>query len=88
MLAHGDAPPLEAPGHELLEHDVEVGAPEAERADARAPREALVRLVPLALEHVAELKVAAADGELWTIRVTSVPEPADTRGYIERALQA
>src|SRR4029450_1044875 len=24
----------------------------------------------------------------WRIRVTSVPEPGDTRGYIERALQA
>ncbi|MEO8524205.1 MAG: GNAT family protein, partial [Caldimonas sp.] len=30
---------------------------------------------------------AAADGELWKIRVTSVPDPDDTRGYIERALQ-
>ncbi len=46
-----------------------------------------VRLVPLGLEHVEGLKLAAADGELWTIRVTSVPEPDDTRGYIERALQ-
>jgi RimJ/RimL family protein N-acetyltransferase len=46
-----------------------------------------VRLVPLGLEHVEGLARAAADGELWTIRVTSVPEPDDTRGYIERALQ-
>ncbi|MGB6100240.1 MAG: GNAT family protein, partial [Comamonas sp.] len=29
-----------------------------------------------------------ADGELWTIRVTSVPEPQDTRAYIETALAA
>ena len=47
-----------------------------------------VRLEPLGLHHVDGLKRAAADGELWTIRVTSVPEPDDTRGYVERALQA
>jgi RimJ/RimL family protein N-acetyltransferase len=47
-----------------------------------------VRLEPLALQHVEGLKRAAADGELWTIRVTSVPDPDDTRGYVERALQA
>ena len=47
-----------------------------------------VRLEPLGLQHVEGLKRAAADGELWTIRVTSVPDPDDTRGYIERALQA
>ena len=47
-----------------------------------------VRLEPLGLEHVEGLKLAAADGELWTIRVTSVPDPDDTRGYVERALQA
>lgn len=46
-----------------------------------------VRLEPLGLQHVDGLRRAAADGELWTIRVTSVPEPDDTRGYIERALQ-
>jgi RimJ/RimL family protein N-acetyltransferase len=46
-----------------------------------------LRLEPLALQHVEGLARAAADGELWTIRVTSVPEPGDTRGYVERALQ-
>lgn len=46
-----------------------------------------VRLVPLALEHEAGLRAAAADGELWTLRITSVPEPQDTRAYIEHALQ-
>jgi len=50
-------------------------------ADAR------VRLEPLGLQHVDGLKRAAADGELWKIRVTSVPDPDDTRGYVERALQ-
>ena len=45
-----------------------------------------VALVPLALEHEAGLRAAAADGALWNIRVTSVPEPQDTRKYIEDAL--
>lgn len=46
-----------------------------------------VRLEPLGPQHVEGLARAAADGELWSLVVTSVPEPADTRGYIERALQ-
>jgi RimJ/RimL family protein N-acetyltransferase len=44
-------------------------------------------LVPLALEHEPGLRKAAADGELWTLRITSVPEPEQTRAYIESALQ-
>ena len=47
-----------------------------------------LRLEPLGLHHAEGLARAAADGELWTIRVTSVPDPDDTRGYVERALQA
>jgi hypothetical protein len=46
-----------------------------------------IALVPLALSHEEGLRAAAADGELWRIRVTSVPEPQDTRAYIEAALQ-
>ena len=46
-----------------------------------------VRLVPLTLDHEAGLKAAAADGELWNIRVTSVPGPLETRKYIEDALK-
>ena len=46
-----------------------------------------VRLVPLGLEHEAGLRAAAADGELWTLRVTSVPEPEQTRKYIQDALR-
>ncbi len=46
-----------------------------------------VRLEPLALEHEEGLRAAAADGALWTLRITSVPEPQDTRTYIETALQ-
>jgi len=49
--------------------------------------DARVRLEPLGLHHVEGLKAAAADGQLWTIRVTSVPEPEDTLGYVQRALQ-
>lgn len=45
-----------------------------------------LRLEPLALAHEAGLAAAAADGELWNIRVTSVPEPENTRAYIEAAL--
>ena len=46
-----------------------------------------VRLEPLALEHEAGLAAAAADGELWRLRITSVPTPQETRAYIETALQ-
>jgi RimJ/RimL family protein N-acetyltransferase len=46
-----------------------------------------IRLEPLGLQHEDGLRIAAADGELWNIRVTSVPEPQDTRAYIESALQ-
>lgn len=46
-----------------------------------------VRLEPLSLDHEAGLGAAAADGELWKLRVTSVPAPGETRGYIETALR-
>lgn len=45
-----------------------------------------VRLEPLALRHEAGLIAAATDGELWKIRVTSVPEPHEVGSYIETAL--
>ena len=45
-----------------------------------------VSLAPLTLSHEAGLRAAAADGQLWTLRVTSVPEPDQTRTYIEQAL--
>ena len=47
-----------------------------------------LRLEPLALAHEDGLAAAAADGQLWQLRVTSVPEPQETRLYIESALQA
>ncbi|HOB67286.1 GNAT family N-acetyltransferase [Ottowia sp.] len=46
-----------------------------------------VRIEPLSPEHEAGLRVAAADGELWKLRITGVPEPEQTRAYIDTALQ-
>ncbi|PZO19350.1 MAG: GNAT family N-acetyltransferase [Burkholderiales bacterium] len=46
-----------------------------------------IALVPLSLDHEDGLRAAAADGELWTLRITSVPEPQETRSYIETALK-
>ena len=46
-----------------------------------------LRIEPLALGHEDGLRAAAADGELWKLRITSVPEPENTRAYIETALQ-
>ena len=45
-----------------------------------------ILLTPLGLEHEAGLRAAAQDGELWNIRVTSVPEPENTKTYTEQAL--
>ena len=45
-----------------------------------------IALVPLSLAHEDGLRAAAADGELWLLRVTSVPEPRETRAYVETAL--
>ena len=46
-----------------------------------------VQLVPLAPEHEAGLRAASSDGELWKLRVTSVPEPEQTASYIASALE-
>ena len=45
-----------------------------------------IRLEPLGLQHEAGLRQAAADGELWKLAVTSVPEPHETADYIRLAL--
>ncbi|HET7561329.1 MAG TPA: GNAT family protein [Rhodanobacteraceae bacterium] len=45
-----------------------------------------VRLEPLGLGHVAGLELAAADGELWNLRVTYIPRPGAMRAYVEKAL--
>ena len=46
-----------------------------------------VRLEPLALSHAPGLRAAAMDGELWNLRVTSVPEPHKVDHYIGTALE-
>jgi RimJ/RimL family protein N-acetyltransferase len=46
-----------------------------------------VRLEPLAKEHAAALREAAADGKLWELWFTSVPEPDQTDSYISQALE-
>ncbi len=44
------------------------------------------RLEPMHAGHDADLAAAAADGELWKLRVTSVPEPDQAAMYIAAAL--
>jgi len=46
-----------------------------------------IRLEPLSLDHHDGLLAAAADGRLWELFYTSVPEPEKTRAYIEAALE-
>jgi RimJ/RimL family protein N-acetyltransferase len=46
-----------------------------------------VRLLPMAREHAGGLAAAARDGELWTLRVTSVPAPGEEAAYVEAALR-
>ncbi|MSO63051.1 MAG: N-acetyltransferase [Acidobacteria bacterium] len=46
-----------------------------------------VRLEPLTVEHRDGLAAAAADGELWKLWFTSVPDAAGTAPYIADALK-
>jgi RimJ/RimL family protein N-acetyltransferase len=48
---------------------------------------ATVRLEPLAAGHVTDLEASARDGELWNLRITSVPAPGETAAYIATALK-
>jgi RimJ/RimL family protein N-acetyltransferase len=45
-----------------------------------------VRLEPLVAEHAEGLKLAAADGRLWELWFTVVPEPDAVSTYIDTAL--
>jgi RimJ/RimL family protein N-acetyltransferase len=45
-----------------------------------------VRLEPLGIQHEEGLRAAAIDGELWKLRITSVPEPENAGAYIDAAL--
>ena len=46
-----------------------------------------VRLEPMTREHATGLEAAARDGELWTLRITSVPAPGEVHAYIAAALK-
>ena len=46
-----------------------------------------VRLEPLTSAHEDALKAAAADGRLWELWFTAIPEPAKTGEYIANALK-
>ena len=46
-----------------------------------------IRLEPLTDNHHDALAAAAADGKLWELWFTSVPEPGGTRSYIDAALK-
>jgi RimJ/RimL family protein N-acetyltransferase len=48
---------------------------------------AKVRLEPMSREHLPGLEAAARDGELWNLRVTSVPAPGEAPAYIDAALK-
>ena len=48
---------------------------------------AQLRLEPLTADHTAGLEAAARDGELWNLRVTSVPAPGETSAYVSAALK-
>jgi len=46
-----------------------------------------LRLEPLGPQHAEALREAAQDGELWNLRVTSVPEPHKVEAYVATALE-
>jgi RimJ/RimL family protein N-acetyltransferase len=46
-----------------------------------------IRLEPLTGQHHDALAAAAADGKLWELWFTSVPEPGGTQAYIDAALK-
>src|SRR5436305_12949008 len=46
-----------------------------------------IRLEPLSETHHDALEAAAADGKLWELWFTSVPEPGGTKAYIDAALK-
>jgi RimJ/RimL family protein N-acetyltransferase len=46
-----------------------------------------VRLDPMDRTHAADLEEAARDGELWNLRITSVPAPGEAQAYVDAALK-
>ena len=47
----------------------------------------LVRLEPMSAAHAGDLEAAARDGELWKLRVTSVPAPGEAAAYVAAGLK-
>ncbi len=48
---------------------------------------ARVRLEPMTRDNVADIAGAARDGELWNLRITSVPAPGEEKAYVDTALK-
>ncbi len=48
---------------------------------------AQVRLEPMTPDHAQALAQAARDGELWNLRITSVPAPGEADAYVAFALK-
>ena len=46
-----------------------------------------VRLEPMTRDHASEIAAAARDGDLWNLRITSVPAPGEEAAYVETALK-
>jgi RimJ/RimL family protein N-acetyltransferase len=46
-----------------------------------------VRLEPLGAHHADGLRAAASDGQLWNLRITSVPAPDEVEAYIYKAIE-
>ncbi|MFN2602885.1 MAG: GNAT family N-acetyltransferase [Gemmatimonadaceae bacterium] len=46
-----------------------------------------IKLEPLSLTHLKDLEVASADGKLWELWFTAVPDPGKMETYISEALR-
>ena len=46
-----------------------------------------VRLEPLVAYHAGDIEAASRDGELWNLRITSVPAPGEAQAYVAAALK-
>ena len=46
-----------------------------------------VRLEPMSFEHAEGIEAASHDGEVWNLRITSVPGPGEAAAYVAAALK-
>ncbi len=46
-----------------------------------------VQLEPMTAGHATDLEAAVRDGELWNLRITSVPAPGEVEAYVAFALR-